>query len=298
MRGKGSFFDYHPLVNLAYFLLVLLFSMFLMQPVCLAISFFCAAAYGAWLNGRRALRLGLLYVLPLLLLTMVLSPLFSHEGATILAYFPSGNPLTLESVVYGIASAFLLGSLLQWFSCLNAVMTADKLVYLFGRLIPALSMLLSMALRFVPRFGAQWRAVAAAQRCLGRDISQGSLWKRARCGIKIFSIVVSWALESAVETADSMKSRGYGLPGRTAFSIYRFSERDGLALAFLLGCGVYVLAGQLSGGLAWRYYPTVQGTLGGLYTGSIYLTYFALCVMPLALDLAWARRWRQAEVPG
>ncbi len=40
------------------------------------------------------------------------------------------------------------------------------------------------------------------------------------------SILVTWALENAIDTADSMKDRGYVLPGRTAFSIYRFDRRD------------------------------------------------------------------------
>ena len=110
-------------------------------------------------------------------------------------------------------------------------MTSDKFVYLFGRVIPALSLVLSMTLRFVPKFKAQIQVVSEAQRCVGRDVSNGSVLQRLRNGITILSIMVTWALENAIETADSMKSRGYGLPGRTAFSIYRFDSRDKAALA-------------------------------------------------------------------
>ena len=298
MQNRDTFSGYHPGINFLYFGLVFLFTMFLLHPVSLLISLGCALCYAVYLNGRKAVRFSLRFLLPIVLLAAVLNPAFNHEGATVLTYLPSGNPLTMESMLYGLTAALMLASVITWFSCYNAVMTSDKFVYLFGRVIPALSLVLSMTLRFVPKFKAQLQVVSEAQRCIGRDTSEGSLFQRAKNAITIFSIMVTWALENAIETADSMKSRGYGLPGRTAFSIYRFSKRDGLALAFLLGCGAYVLAGQLSGGLAWRYYPTVQGTLGGLYTGSIYLAYFALCAMPLALDLAWARRWRQAEVPG
>ena len=63
---------------------------------------------------------------------------FNHEGATILAYLPSGNPLTLESIVYGLSAAVMMASVILWFSCYNAVMTSDKFAYLFGRVIPAL----------------------------------------------------------------------------------------------------------------------------------------------------------------
>ncbi len=45
---------------------------------------------------------------------------------TILTYFPWDNPLTLESIVYGIASAFLLSSTVLWFSSFNAVITSRQ----------------------------------------------------------------------------------------------------------------------------------------------------------------------------
>ena len=38
------------------------------------------------------------------------------------------------------------------------------------------------------------------------------------------------ALQTAADTADSMKSRGYGLPGRTCFAAFRFRGRDAAAL--------------------------------------------------------------------
>ena len=63
----------------------------------------------------------------------------------------------------------MLAAVALWFSCLSAVMTSDKFIYLFGRMIPALSLVLSMTLRFVPRFKRQFQAVAQAQRYMGRD---------------------------------------------------------------------------------------------------------------------------------
>ena len=64
--------------------------------------------------------------------------------------------------------------------------------------------------------------------------------QRVRSALRVFSIVVTWSLESGIITADSMRCRGYGLPGRTAFSIYRFDDRDRAALRWLLFCGGYV----------------------------------------------------------
>ena len=95
-----------------------------------------------------------------------------------------------------------------------------------------------------------------------------------------------------METADSMKGRGYGLPGRTAFSLYRLDSRDRDLLLWLAFCGLYVAAGWLSGGLAWRYYPTVQGVLTGAFPLSVQAVYLALCLTPVGLALGEARTWR------
>jgi hypothetical protein len=101
-------------------------------------------------------------------------------------------------------------------------------------------------LRFIPKFKTQLQAVTDAQKSIGRDISEGSLWHRTKIAITVLSIMVTWALENAIETADSMKSRGYGLKGRTAFSIYRFDDRDKMALLFLGFCGLYLLSGSMA----------------------------------------------------
>ncbi|MDD4583349.1 MAG: energy-coupling factor transporter transmembrane component T [Eubacteriales bacterium] len=291
-----AFSTYHPVVNFLYFTLVLWFSMFFMHPVCLFISLLSAFSYNVYLKGKQAVRFSVIYMLPMLIATALINPAFNHEGGTILTYLRDGNPLTLESITYGIAAATMFITVIFWFSCYNAVMTSDKFVYLFGRVIPAMSLVLSMTLRFVPRFTAQLKVVSNAQKCVGRDVSNGSLLQRAKHGIKILSIMVTWALENAIETADSMRSRGYGLPGRTAFSIYRFDSRDKKAMTFLIFCGGYILIGSMFGGLYYRYFPTMKGVKLQTYPISLFLCYIALCILPLAINLKEDRKWKALQL--
>lgn len=283
----------HPALNFLYFALVIGFSMFLMHPVSLIISLGASLTYAVYLNGRRAVRFSLLVMLPMMIVAALVNPAFNHEGATLLAYLPSGNPLTLESILYGLAAAAMLAAVVTWFSCYTAVMTSDKFVYLFGRVIPALSLVLSMTLRFVPKFQAQFKVVSEAQQCVGRDVSNGSLLRRLRNAVTIFSIMLTWSLENAIETADSMKSRGYGLPGRTAFSIYRFDSRDKAVLAWLVYCGFFLCCGAAAGGFTWRYYPTMKGAPWTPMTVCFQAVYLALCLTPVALDLWSDWSWRR-----
>lgn len=292
MGYKDIFFGYHPLINFLYFGLVLAFTMFFMHPVSLAISLVSSLAYAICLNGQKAVRVSLRCMLPMMLIAAILNPVFNHEGLTILTYLPTGNPLTLESIVYGVAAAVMLVSVITWFSCYSAVMTSDKFIYLFGRIIPALSLVLSMTLRFVPKFKTQFHVVSEAQRCVGRDASNGSALRRLKNAATILSIMVTWSLENAIETADSMKSRGYGLPGRTAFSIYRFDGRDRTALGWFCFCGFYIISGWMAGAMEWRYYPTVKGTLTGIFPLSFQFVYLALCLTPVILNKMEDRKWK------
>ena len=159
---QEAFSGYHPVVNFIYFLFVIIFGMFFMHPVCLIISLLGSLSYAIYLNPQRMLRFSCHYLLPILLVTALVNPAFNHEGATVLFYLENGNPITLESILYGIAAAIMLVTVFAWFSCYNHVMTSDKFIYLFGRMIPALSLILSMVLRFVPRFKEQLQVVSNA----------------------------------------------------------------------------------------------------------------------------------------
>ena len=281
----------HPAVSFTYFALVIACSMFFMHPVCLALSLLGALLYVARLKGRRALRQQAAWLVPTALLAAALNPAFVHQGVTILTYLPSGNPLTLESILYGLAAGCMLVSVILWFVCVTEVVTSDKIVYLFGRVIPALSLLLSMTLRFVPRFTRRLRTVAQAQRHMGRDTRNGSVLQRVREALRVFSIVVTWSLESGIITADSMRCRGYGLPGRTSFSLYRFDRRDGAVLAWLAFCAVYLLGGGLAGGLRFRYYPVLAAGVVSPLTVSFFAVYALLCLTPVLLYAAEVRAY-------
>ena len=295
MVRRDAFSTYHPLVGFLYFALVLVCAMVLMHPLCLCVSLLSALWYDVQLHGGKAVRFGLRWLLPMMVLAAVLNPAFSHEGATILTYLPSGNPLTRESILYGFAAAAMLAAVVEWFRCYTAVMTSDKFVYLFGRIIPSLSLVLSMALRFVPKCKAQLQTIRAAQRCVGQDVSRGGVIVRMRGGIRILSILITWSLENAIETADSMKSRGYGLPGRTAFSIYRFDRRDRLALLWLALCCAVIFSGALCGAFGWRYFPTLRGAELTPVSIACQLCLSALYLTPVYLNGKEGRKWKHLQ---
>ena len=288
---NDRFAAYHPLVNLLYFSLVIGFSLVLTHPLAQVISLCCAVIYAVSINGKKSVLFLLKYCLPMVVITAFVNPAFNHEGKTMLLYFPNGNPLTLESILYGFSAGAMIITLIMWFSSFSRVMTTDKFIYLFGKVIPALSLVLSMSLRFVPKFKSQMMTVIDAQRSIGRDVSNGSILQRTKTAIHIFSIMITWSLENAIETADSMKSRGYGLKGRTAFSIYSFQERDKYTLIWLSFCGLFLVAGTMLDAFGFRYFPDIRYAAFDMTTIPFYCVFTALCITPVILNYKEEKKW-------
>ena len=287
----NEFKTYHPIVNFTYFLFVIGFSCFFMHPMCLCISLVSGFTYSVMLKGKKAIKTNLIYMLPMLIIMALINPAFNHEGVTVIQYLPSGNPLTLESVIYGVCASVMIISVICHFSCYNEVMTSDKFIYLFGRIIPAMSLIISMTLRFVPKFFYQLKIVSNAQRCMGRDISNGSVLNRAKHGLRILSIMTIWSLENAIETSDSMKSRGYGLPGRTAFSVFVFDKRDNKTLIYIFVSAIYTLIGSIVGEIDFSFFPSVKAAEVSPVSISVFTSYLLLCMCPVIIEIREVIRW-------
>ena len=79
-----------------------------------------------------------------------------------------------------------------------------------------LSMMLSIALRFIPILMEEMDVIIKAQRARGADLQHGPLKERLRMVIAIVVPLFVSALKRADELADAMEARGYaGGQGRT-----------------------------------------------------------------------------------
>ena len=131
-----------------------------------------------------------------------------------------------------------------------------------------------------------------AQRSLKKEAVNESIFAKLKNAVSVFSIGVSWALEHSIDVSDSMKARGYGLRGRTAYSIYEFKKRDRDAILVMLLLGLCVVGNALLGNLTWRYFPSIRGKYFGTYQFLAYITYMALCLVPTVIDKAEEHRWK------
>lgn len=285
-----AFEGYHPIILFVYFIAMIFITMFTTHPILLGISFVCSIAFCGMLLGGKKLLSSLAYSLPMLLIIAVTNPLFSHNGETIL-FFLNDNPVTLEAILYGLDIAVMIMSVFYWFKCYHAVMTSDKFIYLFGRVIPKLSLLLSMVLNFIPKFKRHFKEIDQSQKALGIYTSK-SYVDRIRSKIRVLSILVTWSLENSVETADSMRARGYGLKGRTSYSIFRWTIRDTvMAIAIFVLTAAICFLMSLGYSDYW-FYPTFKAFDWSLLAILLYVGLFAVMILSTVTEIKENIEWR------
>ena len=274
----------HPAVNLIYFAAVIFGMLAFQHPVFLLISFLCAFAYSIKRNGGKALVFNLCLIPCIVAFALYYSG-YHHFGMTVLRQNFIGNNMTVEALVYGIVLGVSLSGVVIWMSCVYSVFSSDKVVYLFGKVSPRLSLFLAIMLRMVPRIKGEAKRIHTARRGLGKGIDQGSLWQRLKNGIRIFSMLISWTIGSLATMSDSMRSRGSMLRGRTAFSIYRFDHRDRAYVVVLFACLTLTIMAILLGLTDMVYDPLIVWNPIKACNILFYAGYAILCLMPLMLEL-------------
>ncbi|MBP3673891.1 MAG: energy-coupling factor transporter transmembrane protein EcfT [Oscillospiraceae bacterium] len=274
----------HPAINFIYFACVIAVTLCIPHPIFLAISLLCAFAYTVKLNRTKGAVFSAVLV-PCAAAFALWYSSYSHFGVTVLNQNFIENNITLEALVYGLVLGFMVAGAMIWFSCVHAVFTTDKVVYLFGKVSPRLSLFLAILLRMVPRIKQQAKKLNTAQRGIGMAVDQGNILERSRNCIRIFSMLITWTIDMLTNASESMQSRGSTLRGRTAFSIYRFDNRDRAYVITLftamivLGMGLLFRQGYIS------YSPVIRMNPVTPLSFVFYAGYAVLCLMPLGLDL-------------
>ena len=289
---SSEFSGYHPWVNLTYYILAIGITMFSLSPWFLAATLVLSWAYSLLIRGKEIIRLNLIFTFWTVVVMALINVLFTHNGATVLFYV-RGNGITLEALIYGFSAAIMLVSVIIWFTTFNVIMSADKLIYIFGKAAPVLGLTLSMVFRYVPLLKTRFSEVKMGQACLGRGSEKGFLPVVRQFGKEV-SILISWSLESSIDSADSMEARGYGLRGRTSFHLYRFTARDILLLALMLGLGAVVVAGAVMGKTTVYFYPVYEVRPLDPMSVVTLAAYVLLLALPLIIDLTAEIRWNRA----
>ena len=285
------FEDYNPAVILIYFAAATVVPTVWINPVLSALSLGGAAALYV-MHGDARLRELRVY-LPLFLAMALINPLFRHNGMTVL-FIIGSNPVTLEAILYGFVASAMILSVILWFRSFSRIMTSEKLLYLFGRVSPKLALLLSMTLRYIPLFAVQAKRVGDAQTALGL-YKEDNIVDDIRGGARVFSVMVGWALENGIITADSMAARGYGIGRRSSFALYRFTRADAMLMLLTLALLCAAAAVSVVFEVTFTFYPAIKPPQNGAAAAVFYAAYALRAFMPAIIEAEESVKWKYLQ---
>lgn len=318
---------FHPAVLFAYFMGMAVLSMLLFHPLFIALGFAAAVAVGLLCAGARAVGRACLFGLPLAALAAVFNPLVNVGGETVLftwlgrpftlqalVYGCCAGVLLLSVCVWFVSynaavppeKSLYLFSFIAPGAAMLATMS-QRMVPLFLRRASAVRdaqrMLSGMAA--TARVSAAGRASAAGGMPVASKPSTVSRLSNAggtsavnrpsaaggknpvRGAVRELSALLTWSMEEGLDTADSMKARGYGVGRRSFYAAYRFNVLDGLVLA-LVGALLFLCVFCVMGGVRFDFYPRFDSAAFGRAGVAAVCAYAALAALPFA-----ARGWRK-----
>jgi len=265
--------------------------MYFNHPLFLATALLLVVCVNLSHDRGKALKKWALPLLVFSILFVMINPLLVSRGTTILFYFRD-RQVTLEATLYGIVMVIALTSIIVMFVSFNVLLNGNKFLYIFSKVLPRTAFLMMLSIRFVPLLKNRFDEIRAVQRVRGTTMVHGTLRNRARNGMQMIQILLTWSLEEAVQTADSMKARGYGSGEKSSYIPYHMEGRDWTWLTTLL----VLFATCIWGGMLGYGKIVIYPTLGTLHVYPLdWLLYICMIILisfPLIVEGREHVRWK------
>ena len=320
----------HPGVYLLYYFIMVLFAFIFSDPyfvvTFLVLLLVLIALQGVSHELKNIMRL----FIPLSILIMILNPLLNRTGAHKI-YLWSGFFITFEAIAYGILMSLALLIVILVFSSYNRSVSYQEMLYIFSKKLPIISMIIVMALRFIPLINSRAIEVQKLNNLknngiemeMGSDESNDSealdldefnsnintdydsklvnklksnkrvaaIIKEAKTLGKIMGITVSWSLEESMFTAKSMKARGYNATERTSYLSYKFSNADFAFIALIIVTVGIIIIGLLHGVGMINIYPSIDFKFSNLPLNIYYLAFIVFLLPLIYLEIKERILW-------
>ncbi len=315
----------HPGVYLLYYFIMVLFAFIFSDPyfvvTFLVLLLILIALQGVSHELKNIMKL----FIPLSILIMILNPLLNRTGAHKI-YLWSGFFITYEAIAYGILMSLALLIVILVFSSYNRSVSYQEMLYIFSKKLPIISMIIVMALRFIPLINSRAIEVQKLNNLKNNGIEMdvgdadaldldefnsnintdydsklvnklksnkrvAAIIKEAKTLGKIMGITVSWSLEESMFTAKSMKARGYNATERTSYLSYKFSNADFAFIALIIITVGIIIVGLLHGVGMINIYPSIDFKFSNLPFNIYYLAFIVFLLPLIYLEIKERILW-------
>lgn len=280
---KDSLRKLHPLLLICYFLCQAVLATVCFHPLFIGISLFMGLTYLWIVAGFKRFAVWLGITALYMIVFGAVNPFLNHQGNTVIG-MAFGRNLTLESLCYGLLTGAMMGTVCLWLYIMSLTVDSKQASFVFGKGFPIITLMMFITMRLVRRYRVRAAEIFDSRKGFYGDKDT------VKTGIKTCDVLLTYALENGVDTADSMCARGYGVKKHTQYYDYAFNVRDRVSSAVLIICLCVVMWGIFAGGCKMYFFPaffTVDFPFIPVLTA-----YAVLCGFPVAIYVWSEIKWR------
>ena len=191
------------------------------------------------------------FILPILIFTTVINLFYTNNGNIILEFWKI--KITDYAVVRSIFLSLrivlliIISSALTYTTSPNSITTGLESLFSpfkyigLGRAVHTMTMMMTIALRFIPTLVEETQKIMNAQKARGVNFENGSLIQRIKAIIPILIPLLISSVKSAYDLAEAMESRCYnGGENKTNLKVLKMQKSDYLAVLFFIICCLIV----------------------------------------------------------
>jgi energy-coupling factor transport system permease protein len=213
-----------------------------------------AAAVGA--GVARELRRWAVYAAGLALLVVIVNPLVTSDGLTVLwrggSFLGRRWDITLEATIYGAVAALRVLDVVLALALLSVAVDPDELLRALRRISYRSALVAALTTRLVPVLARDASRKSEAARCRPQPPGRTAVARAAVAG----------SLERAVELAAALEVRGYSRASRPRVARLPWSRHDIRLLASALAIAGLAVAAKVAGAGGFQAYPTTHVSAG------------------------------------
>ncbi|MEH7414604.1 energy-coupling factor transporter transmembrane component T [Neobacillus drentensis] len=282
---------FHPLVTFVFYAGAVSLLILMLHPLFLISSIAVVILINIRHDRLKGLRRWWFFIITTFLLMVIMNPLFNERGRHLLVEI-NEHRVTLEAVVYGGMNAFSIIGIIALFVSYNIIMTPNKLLFIFAKVLPQFAVLLMLTLRFIPLMRRRLEEISVVQKSKGLTVSHGNWRERAKTGMLYVQTLLTFSLEEAIQTADSMKARGYGQGPRSSYEYFKINKTDIIAILYLLGLFGFIVIERFSGFGVLTVYPIMESWHLSLIDRAVFICNIMFLSFPLLVEAGGIFRWR------
>jgi len=287
----------NPLVKLAWGSSILVLSLIFDNPLYILLLFIVILSLVAvakiWREYASVMRMSLWLGTSII----VINALVSYHGAHVLVEAPfrlpvMGTPvITVEAIVFGAVMALRLMVIISTFTLLNLTIHPDDIMSALLKIkLPYKSVLVtSLSTRFTPCLIEDAERISDVHRARGLELDRGSWFKRLKSRALITIPLLANSLDRAVQMAEAMESRAFGIgQRRTFYKEIKMTRMDAVTLVFgilPLAFGIFMRLRRYGD---YQYYPTLEAI--NLSSSECFLLSILVLLLVAILPLALVKR--------